>query len=260
MAYKLLSDFDKNKISTNEDYNSFSKFGSSINNQVESPFNASNPLTYSMFPGMGNQFQHGSSVSSMLNTTYNPSAETFMSQRCSTKWDGFCNAYHILNVDTYWPNSAVIDSVAYNMAQGFLKNNRPTVGEILIRNSVNRKFLSFPFETPNVEQFDPNTANSPEIKIYSNYINSPSYVNDLKKINIDEDEHIELMLEYPTPCFDVLVRLYLAYIRKEPSYEKILKTKLEKFFQKNREMIETFLNDNFSKIPSYHLKSNQNLQ
>ena len=260
MAYKSLSDFNKNDISINQNYKSFYKFGSEINNQVESPFNASNPLTYTMFPTMGNQFQHGSSVSSILNTTYNPRAETYMSQRCSTEWDGFCDAYRILNVDTYWPNSAVIDSVAYNMAQGFLRNNRPTVGEVMIRNAVNRKFLSFPFETPNIEQFDPNTANSPNIAMYSNYINSPSYIQNLKKINIDQDDHIELMLNYPTPCFDVLVRLYLGYIRKEPTTETIKGTKLEKYFNEHKNMIESFLDENFYKIPSFQLKGNQTLQ
>ena len=85
MAYKLLSEVDKNEISVNQDYKSFYKFGNAINNQVESPFNAAVLLTYSLFPTMGNQFQHGSSVSSMLNTTYNTRVETYMSQRCSTR-------------------------------------------------------------------------------------------------------------------------------------------------------------------------------
>ena len=143
------------------------------------------------------------------------------------------------------------------MAQGFLKNNRPTVGEIMIRNAVNRKFLSFPFETPNIEQFDPNTANSPDIEIYSNYINSPSYINSFENIDIEEDEHIDLMLNYPTPCFDVLVRLYLGYIRNEKTMEMIKETKLEKYFTENKDMIEGFLNENFYKIPSYQLKGNQ---
>lgn len=260
MAYKLLSEFDKNNTSVNNNYKSFLHFGKAINNQVVSPFNASNPLTYSMFPTLGNQFQHGSSISTMLNTTYNPRTEAFISERCSKTWDGFCKAYYDINIDNYWPNSAVIDVVAYSKAQQFLRNNRPTVGEIMIRNACNRKFISFPYETPSKEQFDPNTANSPDITMYSNYINSPSFIIDLENIDIDKDEHINLLLEHPTPCFDVLIRLYLGFIRKEPTTEKINGTKLEKYFKENKTMMEIFLNENFQSIPSFNQNPSQPLK
>ena len=259
-AYKSLYDVDKNNVNINTDYKSFRNFGNAINNQVNSPFNSANPLTYTMFPTMGNQFQHGSSVSANLNTTYNPRAQSFISQRCSIRWDGFCEAYRILNQDTYWPNSAVVDSVAYTNAQSFLRNNRPTVGEVMIRNAISRKFLDFPFETPNREQFDPNTANSPEILLYSNYINSPSYIKDLSSIDFSQDEHIRLLLEYPTPCFDVIVRLYLGYIRKEPTTSSIKNTPLDTYFKNNKNLIESFLDENFKRIPSYQLLGNQVVQ
>ena len=36
------------------------------------------------------------------------------------------------------------------------------------------------------------------------------------------------MLNYPTPCFDVLVRLYLGYIRNEKTMDKIKENKIRK--------------------------------
>lgn len=253
MAYKTFSELDKNIDSINDDYEKFIQYGYPINNQVNSPFNASNPLTYCMFPTMGTSFQHGSSISNDLTTTYNPKCEYFMAERCSLKWDGFCEAYKTLNVDTYWPNSGVIDSRAYTFAQQYLKNNRPTVGEILIRNSVNLKFLNFPGVSPDIEQFDPNTANSPDIKMYSNYITTPSTIKSLNNIDMNKDEHISLMLENPTPCFDVLARIYLGCLRKEPTTDKIKESRLDNFFQQNKVLFENFINQAVVHVPSFKI-------
>lgn len=254
MAYKTFSELDENKDTNNKNYENFFEYGNPINNQVESPFNASNPLTYCMFPTMGTSFQHGSSIAQDLTTTYNPKCEAFMAERCSLQWDGFCEAYKTLNIDTYWPNSAVIDSRAYTFAQQYLKNNRPTVGEILIRNTVNIKFLEFPGVSPDMEQFDPNTANSPLIKMYSNYITTPSVIRSLKNIDIEKDEHITLMLENPTPCFDVLARLFLGFQRKEPTTEKIKNTRLETFFKQNKDLFETFVKQAVVSIDSFQIR------
>ena len=43
---------------------------------------------------------------------------------------------------------------------------------------------------------------------------SKDVVTSLENIDMDTDEHINLLLEHPTPCFDVLVRLYIGYIRR----------------------------------------------
>lgn len=254
MAYRTFSELDENTdIKYNKNYKEFIQYGNAVNNQVNSPFNASNPLTYCLFPTMGTSFQHGSSIANDLTTTYNPKCEYFMAERCSLEWDGFCEAYKLLNIDTYWPNSGVIDSTAYTFAQNFLKNNRPTVGEIMIRNSVNIKFLAFPGVTPDVEQFDPNTANSPNVNVYSNYITTPSIIKSLDKIDIEKDQHIGLMLDNPTPCFDVLSRIYLGFQRKEPTTQKIKGTRLEKFFQQNNTLFDSFLQQAIYRVDSFKI-------
>ena len=50
-------------MSAHRNYTKYIDFGKDVNNQVKSPFNASNPLTYCMFSTLGTQFMHGSSTS-----------------------------------------------------------------------------------------------------------------------------------------------------------------------------------------------------
>lgn len=248
MSYQTFGE-NYNQVSVNTNYSKFLTFGEAINSQVQSPFNAANPLTYCLFPSLGSQFQHGSSTSTLLNTTYNPSCEYYMAERCSNTWDGFCDAYKQINLDTYWPNVGVIDGTAYTMAQTFLKNNRPTVGDILVRNAVNIKFLEYPYMTRSRQQFDPNTANSPDFTMYSNYTTSPSF---LKKIvNVDQNEHVKLMLDNSKACFDVLARMYLAVLRNETNAYLLRNTIIEKHFKENEAQFQSFLRQSIPLIPSY---------
>ena len=84
---------------------------------------------------------------------------------------------------------------------------------------------------------------------------SPSIIRNLNKINVDEDEHVTLMLENPTPCFDVLARLYLGYVRKEPTTEKMKGTRLDKFFTDNKILIEDFLDQAIGTVDSFQIGS-----
>lgn len=233
----------------NQNYQTFYEFGKEINEQVESPFNASNPLTYCLTPTLGSQFMHGSTSSRLLYDTNNHACSSYMSQKCAEKWDGFCEAYQLLNVDTYWPNDAPIDARAFTFAQGFLRNNRPTVGQVLVRNSVNIRFLEYPKLFYSQEPFDPNVANSPLIKRYSNYNTGPSIIKPIN--NIDKNEHILLMLKNPKVCFDVLARLYLGFARGEKNTRNFHNTILHEYFVENKTMFENFLQQALGNVASY---------
>ena len=255
MNYKQFGNLGTDSVSINDNYTRYLQFGSAMNDQVKSPFNAANPLTYCLFPSLGSQFQHGSSTSNLLKTTYNPNCEYFMAERCSKEWDGFCEAYRKINLDTYWPNVGVIDALAYNNAQVYLKNNRPTVGEVLVRNAVNIKLLDFPYQQETKTQFDPNTANSPDITIYPNYTMSPSF---LKKItNVESDPHVTLMLDNPTPCFDVLSRIYLGILRNEPNAQPYVGSRVQKYFSEHESLFVGFLRQAISLVPSYTITPKQ---
>lgn len=238
-------------MAARRNYTRYIDFGEDVNNQVKSPFNASNPITYCMFSTLGTQFMHGSSTSNLLYGNYNPTCESYMAQHCAQNWDGFCDAYTKMNVDTYWPNAGSIDGVSYNFAQAFLKNNKPTYGEQLVRNTVNFKFLFYPDAKKSIGPFDPNTANSPDMIHFSNLGSGPSLIKHIQ--NIDNNEYVSKMLENPLVCFDVIARLYLGYLRKEPTTRNFKGSKLEKYFKENQCMLDNFLNEAIPRIPSFQM-------
>lgn len=238
-------------MSKQQYYTSFLEFGKGINDQVESPLNPANPLTYCMFPTVGSQFTHGSASSGLLYDTNNVNCMSFMAERCRSEWDGFCDGYVDLNVDTYWPNVAVIDTSAFELAQFFLKKKN-TVGENLIRNTVQRRFISYPNQSPTYQPFDYNTANSPMIAVYANNVNSYSVLQNLD--HPDSDLHVLKMMQYPQACFDVLARIYLGVIRREPQASKITpNTTLGRFLHLQQELLDSFLAIALPRVQSFQL-------
>ena len=208
---------------------------------------ASNPLTYCMVPTLNSQFFHGSLSGGLIYGNQNSNCMNFMAERCSTEWDGFCQAYLDLNVDTYWPNEAVMDAVAYNSVKTFF-NLKPTIGQDLLRNSCYRRFISIPDSRPSMQQFDNTVPNSPLLTIYNNYTTTYSRVQNL--IDINNDVLVKKMLQYPAICFDVLARIYLAHLRNEEGVE-IKNTILEKFFQENQKILNQFVAMAIRFIPSF---------
>lgn len=231
-------------------YPKFIDFGKGINKNVENPTNASNPLTYCMFPTLNAQFVHGSTSAGYLYAPYSPSCQAFMKDYCSEKFDGFCEAYNALNVDRYWPNSVGRDVQAQSYANSFQGYN-PTVGENMIRNVVHNYFIFFPNAVKTIDQFDPNVANSPKITFDNAYVNESSFVIHLANPStIDEDPKVQLMLQNSKACFDVLARIYLAVLRKEPGID-LTGSRLEKFLIANSEIFFKFVNQAVRALTSF---------
>jgi hypothetical protein len=63
------------------------------------------------------------------------------------------------------------------------------------------------------------------------------------------------MLKYPYVCFDVLGRIYLAYLRKENGIN-IRGTFLEKFFQENKKILNEFIQQAIIFVPSFQKENN----
>ena len=223
-------------------------FGKGMNDQAKSPLNPANPLSYCMFPTLNSQFIHGSSSSGLLYDTNNAACTNFMAERCENSWDGFCDAYQMINVDTYWPNTASIDSEAFDLAQFFLQS-RPSVGDNLVRNTMYRRFIVLPEECPSVQPFDPTVAASPNVTIYQNLVTSSSQLHNLE--DVDNDPWISKMVENPKVCFDVIARIYLGMQRKEPSTSKIPGTLFAQFLERNAPLIQRFLNVAMPRLQSF---------
>lgn len=229
-------------------YARFIDFGKGINDQVKSPLNPSNPLSYCLFPTLNSQFIHGSSSSGLLYDTNNANCTNFMAQRCEENWDGFCDAYQMVNVDTYWPNTAAIDSKAFELAQFFLSNT-PSVGDNLLRNTVYLRFIRLPDENVSVQPFDPNVANSPTVNLFTNMVTTPSHLHNLD--DVDNDSYTQKMLENPKVCFDVLARIYLGHLRREASTVHLTGTRLLEFLERNASLFQRFLDVASTRLASF---------
>lgn len=233
-------------------YPKFIDFGRGLNKQIVEPTNSANPLTYCTFPTLNAQFVHGSTSANLLYTPYSPNCQSFMTDYCSESFDGFCEAYSVINVDRTWPNNAGVDTVAQKYANSF-QGFHPTVGENMIRNVVHRRFIFFPSSVISYQQFDPNTANSPIISYQDPYVTETSAVVHLgDPASIEKDPKVALMLSNARACFDVLARIYLAVMRKEANVN-IEGTGLEQFFLKNSELFLKFLQHAVRAIPSFQL-------
>ncbi|MAI15014.1 MAG: hypothetical protein CMM15_13450 [Rhodospirillaceae bacterium] len=211
-----------------------------LNQAEKSPFNADNPLTYCLFPTLGSQFTHGSSSSNLLYGTYNPSCQNFMAEYCSKDWNKFCDTYEILNTDKSKPNNAARDPENFTYAQRFLKNNEPTLGEMLIRNTVSLRFIDFPFIGKRQEPFDSSISGSPTITIYENKNVGPSVIKPIS--NINDNVFIHKMLHNQKACFDVIARLYAGFVNGEANTHNFRNSILEKFFVENQNVLNYFLN------------------
>lgn len=210
-----------------------------LNRAEKSPFNADNPLTYCLFPTLGSQFVHGSASSNLLYSTYNPSCQNFMAEYCSSKWDKFCDTFEIMNTDKSKPNNAARDPENFVYAQRFLKNNEPTLGEMMIRNAVSLQFIDYPFIHKRIEPFDSSISGSPFITIYDNQNIGPSFIKPIP--DIDNNFYIHKMLDNQKTCLDVIARLYAGYINGEENTYNFRDSILEKFFEENHTLLNYFL-------------------
>ena len=219
-------------------YASFGNFGSSMNPSVNDPFDVSNPLSYAVLPSIGQVFLHGGSGDSVLfNRVYATNCMNFMAEYASIHGiDAFVQTYMRVNLDTYWPNMAVIDresmTTCYN-AFGV----QPTLGEMLVHNACERRFLEFPSVQYYYQPFDPTTANSPMVRFFAQQgtVGKVLFKNlDKTKDDINQDVWIQQMIESPEPVLDVWVRIWLAVQKKELDVsdtiiEPFLKYKSNKF-------------------------------
>jgi hypothetical protein len=200
-------------------YAAFGNFGSSMNPQVNDPFDVSNPLSYAVLPSFGQVFLHGGSGDSVLfNRVYAPNCMNFMAEYAALHGgDPFVLTYMRVNLDTYWPNMAVIDRESMTTCYNAF-TVRPTLGEMMMHNACERRFLDFPSVPYYYEPFDPTTANSPMVRFYSQRgtVGKALFKNlDKKKDDIDQDYWIQQMIDNPEPVLDVWVRIWLAVQKKE---------------------------------------------
>lgn len=239
----------------NKNYPTFIEYGAAMNENVFNPMDQSNPLTYCIVPSFNSQFLHGSTSSNLLYAPYGPGCASYMAERCSDVYDGFCEGYKVMNTDTYWSNTAAIDNLTVNIAKSYLKI-KSTVGQNMIRNAAERRFLTYSNISTYTEPFDPNVANSPLVTKYSQTYNIGriGYKNLDNPSAVDNDQLMMAMCENWPACFDVLTKIYIGYKNKHP-HIKLYPSKFEVFLKEKSGLFEDFIC--FLKtVPNYPLADN----
>jgi len=160
-----------------------------------------------------------------------------MALRCSGKynedetWDKYCEFYRTMNTDTYWPNQAAVDEIPAVIVE---MCGRLSQGDILLRNSVERRFLDFPNCKKTYIQFDPNVANSPYIEKVNGC--SCNYSEAIVRINpstINNDRLMNKAIENCKVVADVLAIIYKKTVLE--GNLSLTNTKLGAHFAKYRD-------------------------
>jgi len=217
----------------------YTNFGKAINQNINRNTDPQNPLTTCIFPTLGSMFLHGSSQ-----TQYRPQCpecQNFMADRCSgmyresEAWDEYCDLYSRVNTDTVWPNTAAMDNIAAMIMPTFRQPR--TTGEQLIRNTLERRFLVYPYCQISKKQFDQNVPNSPYYHSPCGYCTG-AVVKNMDAKTLDQDRVMNAGLDNFTACADVFAIIWSAWKNGKLS---IKGTKLEKNLMTNSALYNDIL-------------------
>lgn len=205
-------------------YRPISQFGSN----AYSPVN--NPLTYCLNNNMDQMFLHGSSSYNL--GQHSKPCQSFLSDYCADKWDGFCEVASS-NTSTEYPNN--IKSYT-GLDDTILKSMN--AGQALVRNTASKKYLkSMGNCKRKYEPFDPTVASSPMISYWVS--DNSSYTGDCVPVyavdptTIDNDVVMDKILSKPIIAIDILVNIYNT-MKREGTISGLKGTKLGNFYANNQ--------------------------
>jgi len=204
-------------------YANFFNFGKSLNNNIAYTNSPANPLTSTIMPNYNTQFNHGATA--RWSRTFSTESATYMKELAVGKhgargpWNTYCEAYYLANPENYWPNLGALNTNAFVLVN---THNIPpnSVGQNLLRNSLELYCVHYPSATFNQEQYDPNIANSPIINISNSLAGNCPAIVTLPQ-NPDSDPLLNKVLQDPTACADVLAYIWAAVMRKLPNHIRL---------------------------------------
>jgi hypothetical protein len=202
-------------------YRPISQFGSNS----YAPSN--NPLTYCLNNTMDNRFLHGGNADTL--GQHSKACQSFLSDYCSEKWDGFCEIAS-RNTNTNYPNN-----IQACTGLGDIASKNMNAGDALIRNTASKKYLvSMGNCKKKYEPFDPTVATSPMISYWISDSCGrtcvPVYVVDPDKI--DSDIVMDKILRNPMIGIDILINIYNT-MKRMNTLENLTGTKLGNFYATN---------------------------
>jgi hypothetical protein len=201
-------------------YANFFEFGKSMNNNIGYVNAPANPLTQAVIPDYNSHFNHGATT--RWARTWDAQSTAYMKELANgwhgakKDWNKYCETYYMINTDTFPPNLSAINSTAFTTinAMSVPKN---TVGQNLLRNTLELLCIYYPSATFKREQFDPNIANSPIVHIPNTLCgNCPAIV--YLPSDPDNSRIINAVLKDPFACTDVLCYIWAATFHPHNKY------------------------------------------
>jgi len=225
-------------------------FGNAINNNIKYPNSAANPLTYAVMPNYNTQFNHGSTANYIRPWTEQSAIymkELANGMHGATEyWNTYCQAYYAINKDTTKPNLGAINKNASRLFT-YMANPANSVGQNLLRNTLELYCVHYPSAIFLKKPFDPNVANSPLINIPTTLCGNCPAIIHLPQ-NPDNDNILNAVLEDPLACTDVLCYIWAAIFRPFNPYNIRLADSEWANKRENKESkLHTFFSDNKKK-------------
>lgn len=206
-------------------YRSINSFGPNATSE------STNPLTYCLNDNIDQRFLHGGN-SDIYGQNSRP-CQAFLSDYCADKWDDFCEIAS-KNMSVSYPN---------NMGQCSTNDLANTAGDVLLRNTVAKKYLvAMGNCIQKFEPFDPTVADSPMISYWVpdcyNYTYSCSPKYSVNPENIDNDIVMNKLLSKPYIAVDILSSIFHT-MTNNGTITKLKGTNLGKFFDENISYFKT---------------------
>ena len=201
-------------------YANFFEFGKSINNNIKFVNDPANPLTQAIIPDYNSHFNHGPTAH--FSNTWDAQSAAYMKELANgwhgatEDWNQYCETYYMVNTQTFFPNLSAINATAFTTinAMAIPKN---TVGQNLLRNSLELHCIHYPSATFSRQQYDPNIPNSPIVHIPHTLCgNCPAIV--YLPSNPDDSRIINAVLNDPLACTDVLCYIWAAIFNPHNKY------------------------------------------
>lgn len=181
---------------------------------------ADDPLTYCLNTEMDSSMIHGG-IAQTVTAPNSKNCQAYMSEFCAHQWNEFCELAS-MNDET---------NVANNLKDSNSRCVYPdiTAGEILVRNTAARKYLSKMHNCQlEYEPFDPTVPESPMISTWNGAGQCiPMY--EVNPESIDGDPVMNKILAKPAIAFDVLVNIYNT-MKRNGTLHKLHGTNLGQFF------------------------------
>jgi len=172
-------------------------------------------LTYSLVQTLDKDFLH-----SPLGNQY---SQSYMAERCSKDFDGFCAYYAVNTTSKSYPNTQQSVETRNEVLEGL------TVGETLIGNSAERRFCDFSTCRKVCQPLDPTVADSATVCYYDKTNEDGTTFLPVCSVDpktIDEDIVMNLCLQKPARCMSTMKNICNNSRRTNVSLEG---TKLGRF-------------------------------